>query len=224
MSRANESVSGDVERAVDRYLRGLADPAALVDHDLVDSLRGQLAETDSPLERIRIRERIREALTPDPTAAEDAFVDVVAGWADANGVSAASLVAEGVPEKVLRRAGMSVTKAVRQTAAALVATPESATEPLPAATTPRKRSRRTEAKDPSAPTVTSEAVQQALADLEQPFTIRSVMDATGATRSNARRGVERAVDAGEIVRIGEDPKHTAQGRAPVLYQMADRDE
>lgn len=184
--------SAVAESAVRNYLTALKDPQSLRDEDRIAELEKQLVAATDAIERVTLRQQLRDAQNPDTPHHEEEFVTHAKAWADAHGISAAAFLAEGVPTAVLRRAGFSVSQ------------------------TPRGGSRRGRKSASGRTRVSAEQVRAALP--KGTFTAKGVQDRTGASSAVVRRVVQQEVQAGNVTPVGPDPDHQGPGRSPVLYK------
>ncbi len=58
------------------------------------------------------------------------------------------------------------------------------------------------------------------AHIEGEFTIRAVVEASGASHGSVRTVVKAMVDAGTVLDMGLDPSHDGRGRAATIYKVA----
>lgn len=185
------------ESAVRDYLRAVKDPSSLRDDSSIAGLRKQLEEADDGLERLRLRQQIADAESPNLQRYEEGFVTHAKAWADEIGIGAKAFAEEGVPNDVLRRAGFSVTG--RRGRGASKSSGSSGRGP--------RRSR-----------VTVDQVRAAIP--KGGFTIKKLQDLSGASPAVVRKVVVEEEGAGRLVKGGADPDHRGPGRAPVLYRRA----
>ncbi len=108
-------------------------------------------------------------------------------------VSERAFLDEGVPPKVLRKAGF---RNVGRTAT------KSTGARATGARTTRTR-------------VSADQVRAAMP--KGKFTIKDVQDASGASPAVVRRVVDEEVEAGNVTEFGPDPEHSGPGRAPTVY-------
>ena len=92
-------------QAVRRYLAALHNPQKLTDPQEVAALRQQLATSDDALERLELHQHLADATAHTPDDYEDAFVTHAKAWATTHQVSAQAFLDEGVPPRVLQKAG-----------------------------------------------------------------------------------------------------------------------
>lgn len=179
------------DEAVRNYLLALRDPDSLKDEDRIAELRKAIEQTDDELERLRLRQQLIDAERPAVEQFEQAFVEHAKAWADQHGISDRAFLAEGVPPRVLRKAGF---------------------------TRVRGDGRRTRqaAKTGRRSRVSADDVRSALP--KGKFTIKQVQDATGASPAVVRRVVTEEAEAGRVSDLGTDPDHKGPGRAPRLYE------
>ena len=178
------------EQAVREYLVSLRDPSALRDDDKLAKLEEQLNQTDDELDRLRLRQQILDVENPAIDGYEDRFVEHAKAWAEQAGVSEKAFLAQGVPAKVLRKAGF---RNVGRGGIAQSASTRSL----------RRR-------------VSADEVRASIPK-EGQFTIKDVQEASGASPAVVRRVVGEEVEAGNVNEVGPDPEHSGPGRAPTLY-------
>lgn len=94
------------ESAVRNYLVALKDPTALRDDDRINELQQRLEATDDQLERVQLRQQLHDAERPSIEQFEEEFITHAKAWAEERGVGAAAFAEEGVPDTVLRKAGL----------------------------------------------------------------------------------------------------------------------
>lgn len=179
------------ESAVRNYLVALKEPAALRDDNLVAELRQRLEATDDQLERVQLRQQVRDAENPSIDRFEDEFVAHAKDWAEEHGVGASAFAEEGVPDAVLRRAGLLRGRGGRG------------------------RSTRKGGATRS-PRVSASDVKAAIP--RGTFTIKLLQERTGGSVATVRNVVKEAEQEGLIKAQGSDPDHVGPGRAPTLYK------
>lgn len=184
-----------IDRAVRDYLLAKRNPDALKDEDEVKRLEEQLAETEDPVDRLRLRQQIIDSREVDVRRYEQVFVEHAKEWADQKGVGHEAFLAEGVDPAVLRRAGFHVPRDSAQRAVRRRGSR--------AATTRRR--------------VSPDAVRAAIPRDGQ-FTIGDLQKSSGASPAVVRRVVREEVDAGHVKEAGLDPTSKGPGRSPVLYE------
>ena len=179
--------------AVRDYLVALKDPSALRNDSEIETLRKRLEESDDELDRLSLRQQLMDLEKPSIDRFEQAFVTHAKAWADERGISAQAFTEEGVPASVLRKAGFRAGGRGRRSSGTRSSRSTGGT-----------RSR-----------VTSEQVRGAIP--QQPFTIKQLQEASGASPAVVRKVVAEEERAGKLKATGTDPDHVGPGRAPTLY-------
>lgn len=180
------------DAAVRTYLLAVREPEALRDEKTVRECASLLQQVGDPLERLALRQRILDEQRVDPARFEDDFVAHAKEWALSKGITHAAFQAEGVTDRVLRRAGFAV--------------PRNAVRPLG-----RER-------DGGRRRVSADEVRAAIPG--GMFTVRDVETASGASTAVVRRVIHEEVAAGNVREDGKDPDHGGPGRSPVVYTRA----
>lgn len=170
------------------YLLALQDPASLRDDNRIKELQQRLEKSSDRLERVRLRQELADAERPSLEKFENEFVTHAKAWADEHGVGANAFAEEGVPDGVLRSAGLRRGGRGR-----------------PRRRGPGKGSR-----------VTSEEVKAAIP--RGTFTIKQLQERSGGSIATVRNVVREAEESGLIKAQGTDPDHQGPGRAPTLYK------
>lgn len=186
------------EQVVRTYLAALKDPASLKDDDAIEHKQQQLADTDDPIERLKLQQELTTLERPSLEAVEDDFVVHAKSWADDIGIGSAAFAAEGVPTAVLRRAGFDVKGA--------------------GGSTRRTSGRRSSTRASSGKRVTTEEVIEAMPTGS--FTVKRLREISGASPAVVRKAISAEQDAGRLTDLGPDPDHSGPGRAPTLYKKA----
>jgi hypothetical protein len=82
-----------------------------------DDIAAQISETTDPVERLKLRAALREAVTRESQTAavdldglEKAFLNIVVSYSAKHGLAYADWRAEGVPAAVLKSAGFAAKK------------------------------------------------------------------------------------------------------------------
>jgi hypothetical protein len=183
------------EQAIVRYLDFLADPASARDEAAISAAREAVSRASSPLDKLKALSALERAEQVDGTHLVTAFIRHAKTWADANNVTAAAFGQMGVPDDVLRGAGLATgsrkgpgltIKVARQRAAA----------------------------------VSQSTIVAHIRTIDGLFTLGDVMRATGATPNTTTTAVKAMLTQGELVSHGPDPNHSGKGRAPFLYQRS----
>lgn len=105
--------SKDAETAVRTYLAALHDPSSLRDESRLSQLQSELENSSDELERLRLRQQIFDLESPTVEQYETDFITHAKEWAEEHGVTAKAFEAEGVPARVLRKAGLAGSRASR---------------------------------------------------------------------------------------------------------------
>jgi hypothetical protein len=180
------------EDAVRNYLAALKDPAALRDDDQISTIRAQLESSGDELERLRLRQQLHNAENPRLDTFEDDFVTHARAWAEEQGIEGRAFAEEGVPDGVLRRAGLSSGRRGRRAGRR-------------AGGTTRTR-------------VTADEVRAAIP--RGTFTTKTLQEKSGASPAVVRKVIAEEEQAGHLTNQGPDPDHRGPGRAPTLYKKA----
>lgn len=177
------------ETAVRNYLVALKDPNALLDEDRIADLKQRLEQSGDQLERLRLRQELDDAQRPSVEHFENEFITHAKAWADEQGIGPSAFSAEGVPDGVLRKAGML--RGGRD----------------------RSARRRGPGKTQR---VTAEEVRAAIP--EGTFTIKDLQERSGGSIATVRNVVKEAEQSGLIAAEGTDPDHRGPGRSPTVYR------
>lgn len=203
------------DQAIRNYLTVLEDPQKLVDKDAVAKASQAIHATNDPIERLKLRSELA-ALQEVPTdEIEAAFIEAVKGWAEKNHIAPKALLDEGVPAKVLQNAGIDLNGHTPAPAKAKKKATRKRTKRT--ATTSVKSSASTPVEGGGA--TKADAVKGFLADLKEPFTIPTVIDATGASRSTVKKVLEAAIEDGQIATTDES-RSSGRGRSATVYAPA----
>lgn len=183
------------EVAVRRYLSWIEDPGSAVDQEAIESARRTfLAATDS-IDRLHAAAALERAKSADSDRIVADFVTHARAYADAEGIPVEAFRALKVPDEVLARAGFSV--------------------PLTRGSAARGR------RASRSPQVSVASLKEAAAKMTGRFTLAQLADeAGGGSPATVKKAVEELIGDGRVVRIGPDPDHSGQGRAPVLYELS----
>src|SRR5829696_8970180 len=95
------------ETAVRNYLTFLSDPDSLVDRDMIRKLQTDVDRAEDPIDKLRAISQLETARKADPETYRQAFIDNAKEWAEAEGVPPSAFEQLGVPQDVLRDAGLS---------------------------------------------------------------------------------------------------------------------
>ena len=181
----------NVTKALSAYMRAVADPTSLIDQDKIESMRAELASTTDPVNRLVLRNQIRAAEVPDLTALAEPFVQHARAWAQEVGAGPEDFAAEGVPAEVLRQAGFAVAS---------------------------DGARRGQRSNGTRTRVSSSQILSAIP--KGAFTIRSLVESTGASIGAVRSALQGQIAEVAVTEIGPDDSFGGPGRRPTLYQRA----
>lgn len=179
------------EDAVRTYLTYLQDPSSFRDLDEVNRLTGAAEAASDPLEKLKLLSAAQRADEVDGSAYEAGFVAHAKEWAERERVTAEAFKALGVPTDVLAAAGLVRRRAAKPT-------------------TPGRRTR--------SQGVSVAHVIEAIPS--EPFRIRDVMEATGASLQTVRKAVRTLLEQGAVLDLGPDQDWDGRGRTPTLYRRA----
>lgn len=185
------------EEAVRRYLAYLADPAAVRDEERIDDLEKRIAETEDPIEKIKLASELYRAQHVDGSEYREAFVAEAKQWADDNGVVSEAFLQLGVPAEDLREAGFDVGRQGRGRDRTV---------------TSSGRTR--------APRVSVEEIRDAALRVSGPFTVSELRALVGGTPATVRKALDGLLEDGRLVDLGPDRNWTGRGRSPHLYRRA----
>jgi hypothetical protein len=122
------------------------------------------------------------------------FVRYAKQWADEEGIPAAAFRQLGVPNDVLAEAGIDRRPKGRRGAKA--------------DTAPRKRH----------PPVKSEALEEAVLAMDEPFTVKDIIERVGASPVTVKAVLDRLIAQEKVTDAGERPG--TRGRAARLWKVA----
>jgi hypothetical protein len=189
------------EQVVRTYLAALRDPDSLRDDDAIATVEQQLADTDDPIERLRLHEQLAGLTSPSLDSVEEDFIAHAKAWADESGITDKAFTAEGVDAEVLRKAGFDVAGGRRRGG-------------RPSGSAKKQQRRR----QSSGTRVTTEQVIAAMP--KKAFTVKQLQEASGASLAVVRKAIAQQVDAGKLTDAGKDMGYSGPGRAPTLYKRA----
>lgn len=185
------------EDAVRRYLSWLEDPESIVDDAAIAQAEAAVAEAADPLARLHALADLEHARAADSQGVTADFVAHAKAYADAQSIPLAAWEALGVPEEVLRQAGLTGGRGRR-----------SASGRSGGGTGQR------------APKVAIEELKAAARRLPKRFTLADVArEAGGGSPQTVRKAVDEMIEAGQVRNLGPKPDHHGRGRAPTLYEL-----
>jgi hypothetical protein len=191
-----DSAATTPESAVRLYLMYLADPSQLVDAAEVKKLRKAVDTAKDPVDKLRAIAAVERANNADPTSYQQGFVANAKPWAAAEGVPGSAFRSMGVPDDVLRAAGLDgVTKRRRGKSKAEAAS---------------TRIRR--------PSVRADQLEEGILGMSGEFTTREVVDQVGGSQLTVRASIDRLEAQERIVAAGE--RAGGRGRAAKTWKVA----
>ena len=190
------STTLDAESIVRQYLLFLEDPARLVDVAEVARLEAEAAAAKDPIEKLKSLAALARARTVDGEAFEQGFIGVARDWANENSIPAAMFAELGVPDSVLRTAGLE--RGARASSASR----------------PRKTSSVRMTKS-----VSAKEIQKHIASRKGTFVLADIATSVGGSPMTIRKAVDGLVTSGLLTRIGPTPDWAGPGRAPIVFQL-----
>lgn len=196
MSRTSKDPSTD---AVESYLTFLKNPDALVNRELVSTLKERMSGVSSPLEQLQLLSALHSAESVDESSITESFVKNAAEYARREKIAPEAFIQFGVPTDVLRAAGLLPGSGPKK-----AARPSKAAKPASARTGSIGR-----------PGTGRAAVLDAIPS--SPFTIKELESLSGISTVTVRKVVEDLVNSGELFVCAPDGTHTGRGPAPRRY-------
>lgn len=192
-------MTDEVEHRIREYLNSLgrkvAKPRRIVDKEAVTVLRKRIAESDDPIEKLKLHSELERARRPrlvvpeNPAAELEAhFVSSAKAWAEETGISVSAFVALKVPRDVLRRAGFAI-------------------EGSPRSTSGSSRAARLDLDE----------VKAAIGRLPETWVLRTLAGELNRDVATTRNYVRRLVDDQFLTVVGEDSSR--QGRPSKIYSV-----
>jgi hypothetical protein len=188
-------VERSAEENVRAYLNFLSDPSASVDMANVSRLEQLVAGSGDPVERLRHTAALEQARLPDGSALLAAFVRDAKAWAEAESIPVTAFQQMGVPDDVLRRAGLL---------------------------RPSRGSVRRRGGERAVKRVTVADVRAWAIDQPAVFTIKDVTRALGGSLVTANKALQELVEEGALTNLGPAEDHRGPGRAPARFAVAKR--
>ena len=183
------------ELAVRNYLTFLSDPSLLVDAGKVKELQKKVDTAKDPIDKLRAIVAVDLAKAADPDVLRSDFVANAKAWAEAEGVPASAFRSMGVPDDVLRAAGLeSGTKRRRGRGKAQ----SSGT-----------RTRR--------PSMRADQLEEGILRLSGEFTTKDVVDQLGGSQLTVRTALDRLEAQGKVTPAGE--RSGGRGRAAKTWKV-----
>lgn len=186
-----------IEDGIRTYLDSLgASQKPVVDREAVKSLKSEIKGTSDPIAKLRLIAALEEeqaGRVPDLDGDKAVFVAEAKAWAESEGIPVSAFQALKVPDEVLVEAGFTLTA------------------PGPkSASSGRTSSGR-------APRIPIDEVRAAVKKLGSGWKLTDLAAALDRDAATARNYVNKLIEEGLIVDLGEDPKHDGRGRAPKVY-------
>lgn len=187
-----------IEDGIRTYLDSLgASRKPVVDREAVKSLKADIKAESDPIAKLRLIAALEEeqaGRVPDLEGDKAVFVAEAKAWAEAEGIPASAFQALRVPDEVLAEAGFSLT-----------------------APGPRASAGGRSSSSGRAPRIPMEDVRAAVKKLGSGWKLTDLAAALDRDAATARNYVNKLIEEGLIVDLGEDPRHDGRGRAPKLY-------
>jgi hypothetical protein len=189
-----------IEDGIRTYLDSLGvSQKPVVDREAVKSLKAEIKAAVDPIQKLRLLAALDEeqaGRVPDTGGDKAVFVAEAKAWADAEGIPVSAFQALKVPDDVLREAGFSVSA----NASGSAGRASSGTR---------------------APRVPLDEVKAAAAKLGSGWKLSDLAASLERDAATVRNYVNKLVEAGVVVVVGDDPKHDGRGRAPKIYAVAE---
>jgi hypothetical protein len=189
------------EEAVRAYLRFLEDPTSVVDAAAVKQAQSAVDSATDPIARLKALSALERAQATDETVYRNDFVRYARTWAQEEGIPASAFRELGVPKDVLAEAGLDGPPrrdGRRRRGGAGTG---------PRGTAPRQRR----------PAVKTEALQEAILGMAEPFTVKDIVENVGGSPMTVKAVLERLIAQEKVTDVGERP--AARGRAAKLWKV-----
>ena len=181
------------ETAVRSYLTYLSDPSKLVDAAEVAKLQKKVDSAKDPLDKLRAIAAVERAKATDPGSYRDGFIANAKQWAANEGVPGSAFRSMGVPDEVLRAAGLDGV-AKRRSGKGKVSI---------------IRTRR--------PAMRAEQLEQGILGMSGEFTTKDVVDQVGGSQLTVRTAIDRLEAQGKVTPAGE--RAGGRGRAAKTWKL-----
>jgi hypothetical protein len=180
----------EAETAVRNYLLFREDPTQLVDADQVAALEAVASAAKDPIDKLKALAALTRARSLDAQTYEQAFIQHARSWATKNDIPAASFRELGIPDAVLRSAGLG----------------------------PAGKSRVSAVKALRSKSVSAKDIQQYIVQMPRlRFTLAEVANEFGGSPMTVRKAFDELVHSGVIIKQGPTPEWSGPGRAPILF-------
>jgi hypothetical protein len=191
------SITAEPEQAIRTYLTSLKDPASLVNVEHIAELERRAEASTDPIEKLKALAALSKARVPDLGTFEQAFVKHARTWAETNDIPPATFGELGVPEKVLRVAGL-----------------------LGRQGRPSRASRRRDGVAAGRSVTATTIAESILAQGGHVFTLADVAHMIGGSPMTIRKAVDGLVQSGKVIRLGPTPNWSGRGRAPLQFKKS----
>lgn len=192
MSRTDSDAAS---QAVESYLTFLKNPAALVNTELLRTLKERLETVEAPLEKLQLLSAIHSTESIDEDAILEGFVKYASEYARRERIAPEAFLHFGVPVEVLRTSGV------------LPGSPRATTK-----TAAPKAKKKEDPQKTRRPRSGRDAIIASIPD--RPFTFKELEELSGSSTVTVRKVVEELVDAGKLFVAAPDPNRTGRGPAP----------
>lgn len=184
-----------IEDGIRAYLDSLGKSnKPVVDREAIKALKVQIRSEGDPIAKLRLLAALEDeeaGHVPDHQGEKAVFVAEAKAWAEGEGISVTAFQALKVPDDVLREAGFAVSAAGSRASAG------------------RSGGR--------APRIPIEDVRAAVKKLGSGWKLSELAAVLERDATTVRNYVNKLVEEGLIVVVGDDPKHDGRGRAPKVY-------
>lgn len=201
-------VSTAPEDVVRAYLEYLVDPTSMIDAGHIEQLEERYRAATDPIDKLRIAAALEAARQPDGGGLAEGFVQHAKAWAEAEGIPPTAFSGAGVPDDVLRRAGL---RRSSKTARTSRTGRTGRTSRAPKATSSRAAGTERRAR------VTVDDIKSWALSQSEPFTIKRATEQLGGSLVTAKKALVELVESGRLHDVGADPQHRGPGRAPSRF-------
>jgi hypothetical protein len=187
------------ELAVRNYLTFLSDPSQLVDPADIERLQKEVDSASDPLAKLRAYAALERAQATDENSFRIEFIKYAKQWAADEGVPAAAFRSMGVPDDILKAAGLDGGTKRRR-----------GRQPKTAKADATPRTRR--------PSMRAEQLEQGILGMSGEFTSKDVVDQIGGSQLTVRTTIDRLEAQGKVSAAGE--RSGGRGRAAKTWKVA----
>ncbi len=180
----------EAELAIRNYLLFRQDPAQLIDSGRIAELENTSASATDPIEKLKAIAALAKARDVDGRGYEERFVQHARAWAEQNEIPVASFREMGIPDSVLRAAGLG----------------------------PSARSKSSGSRSGHRRSVSAKEIQaHIMSSVTGKFTLADLSASVGGSPMTVRKAVEDLVRSGGVTRLGPTPGWPGPGRAPIQF-------